>query len=162
MKNVLAIIVCLVVGMVNSSQAQVSVNISPRETKDPTTWKYEVKKLDRNEYELIFHVELEKGWHIFSQNPGDSSLIAPSFTFDENGSIRRLGALREKGKLIETTFEGFDSKLRYFEGKVEFIQKIAYQGARAVITGEHQYQICNDRMCLPPTSKKFEFLTTKS
>ena len=146
---------------ISNTQAQIIADAMGEVAQEPTEWTYEVKKLDRNEYELVFHAKLKKGWHIFSQNPGDSSLIAPTFSFDDNTAIRRLGELKEKGKLIETTFEGFDNKLRYFEGKVEFIQKISYLGASTTITGEHRYQLCNDNMCLPPTSKKFEFVTQK-
>jgi len=127
----------------------------------PIRWSYEVKKLDRNEYELIFRADLQKGWHIFSQNPGDSSLIGPTFSFDDNGNIRRLGELKEKGKLTETTMEGYDAKIRYFEGVVEFIQKISYLGESTKITGEHRFQICNDNMCLPPATQRFEFLIAK-
>ena len=37
---------------------------------DPTTWTYEVKKMSANEYQLIFHVSLKEGWHIWSLKPG--------------------------------------------------------------------------------------------
>lgn len=140
--------------------AQIIPNVQPQNI-DPTKWTYEVKKLDRNEYELIFRVALEKGWHIFSQDPGDEMLIPPTFSFDKNKQVKMTGAIEEKGKLTETEFEGFDNKLRYFEGEAEFIQKIMYNGESATITGEHRYQICNDNMCLPPTTQKFEFTIKK-
>lgn len=145
-------------------QAQIvsgATGISRTSNQDPTSWSYEVKKLDRNEYELIFKVTLNDGWHIFSQTPGDSFLIPPSFIFDENKTVKMKGGLTEKGKLIETTFEGVEGKVRYFEGTVEFIQNIVYTGTTTTITGEHRYQICNDRMCLPPVARKFEFKIQK-
>lgn len=162
MKSIPAVIFVLltVLGASRFSHAQIIPNVQ-QENIDPTVWTYQVKKLDRNEYELIFRLELKKGWHIFSQNPGDSSLIPPTFTFDENKSVKMIGTVEEKGKLTETEFEGFDNKLRYFEGTAEFTQRISYGGESTAITGEHRYQICNDNMCLPPTAKKFEFVTRK-
>lgn len=158
-----AVIFCVLFGLFDLTSvlhAQIIPNVQ-QQNIDPTKWTYEVKKLDRNEYELIFRVELEKGWHIFSQDPGDEMLIPPTFTFDENKRVKLTGMMEEKGKLTETEFEGFDNKLRYFEGEAEFIQKITYEGESTTITGEHRYQICNDNMCLPPATKKFEFVMKK-
>ncbi len=144
-----------------AAEAQLVALAGKGNDHDPTSWAYEVKKSDKNEYELIFKVTLNEGWHIFSQTPGDSFLIPPTFVFDSNNKVKLLGGLTEKGKLIETTFEGVDGQVRYFEGTVEFTQKISFAGAALTVTGEHRYQICNDRMCLPPVDKSFEFKLEK-
>ena len=123
---------------------------------DPTTWTYEVKKIDASEYELIFHVSLNEGWHIFSQKPGDEFLIPPSFSFTDKDMIKLIGEVEERGKLKTEKMEGIDSLVSYYEGKVDFVQKVQIKG-KMKITGEHEYQVCNDAMCLPPKTKKFEF-----
>ena len=127
---------------------------------DPTTWKYEVKKTSTGEYELIFHVTLKDGWHIFSQDPGDEFLIPPSFQFkNETKKITLIGKVEERGKLKTEKMEGIDDPIHYYEGKAAFVQKVkGHAGTR--ISGEHEYQVCNNNMCLPPKKKSFEFVLT--
>jgi len=124
---------------------------------DPTNWQYEVRKKADGEYELVFKVELTDGWHIFSQNPGDDFLIPTSFEFAKNNDVKLIGKVEERGKLKKERMDGIDNEVNYYEGKVEFIQVVrAKPGTR--ISGEHEYQVCNDRMCLPPKKKNFEFV----
>ena len=126
-------------------------------TDDPTTWKYEVKKKSGTEYQLIFHLELKKDWHIWSMHPGgDGYEIAPSFTFDKSAGVKLVGSTTEKGKSVTTTMAGIDGKITYFTGTVDYIQNVTVTG-NAKITGKHEYQVCNDKMCLPPKDKDFVF-----
>lgn len=125
-------------------------------TPDPTTWSYEAKKTGNNEYELIFHVVLKRGWHIFSQQPGDEFLIPPSFHFNNAGNFKYAGKVREEGKLIGAKLDGIDKPVNYYEGQVDFVQKIQAKGSLK-ITGELEYQVCNESMCLPPKKIPFEF-----
>ncbi|MBS1783559.1 MAG: hypothetical protein JSS78_10870 [Bacteroidetes bacterium] len=124
---------------------------------DPTTWRYEVHKKSNNQYELAFIVKLNESWHVFSQNAGDDMLIPPSFYFDKNTAIKFIGKVKEQGKLKIEKMEGIDHPVRYYEGIVTFSQLVqAKPGAK--IMGEHEYQVCNNSMCLPPKKKKFEFI----
>jgi len=52
--------------------------------------------------------------------------------------------------------EGIEGKVNYFSGKIEYVQDVTATGSTK-ITGTHQYQVCNDRMCLPPKDKDFCF-----
>lgn len=125
--------------------------------EDPTTWKYEVKKKSATEYQLIFHLNIKPGWHIWSVKPGgDGYQIAPSFTFDKNGAYQLQGEVGEKGKATTTTMEGITGKVKYLSGKIDYIQNVKMTGS-GKITGKHTYQVCNDKMCLPPKDKSFVF-----
>jgi len=124
---------------------------------DPTTWSYEVKKVANQEYELIFTVTLKEGWHIFSQNTGDEFLIPPSFKFKNNGTVKMVGKIIERGKLKTERMEGIDNPINYYETRVAFVQKVKVRPGTK-ITGEHEYQVCNNSMCLPPKKKNFEFV----
>jgi hypothetical protein len=125
--------------------------------EDPTAWKYEVKKKSATEYQLVFHMELKAGWHIWSLKPGgDGYEIAPSFTFDENAKVKLKGKVVEKGKATVTKMEGIDGKVTYYSGKVDYIQDITATGSTK-ITGKHEYQVCNDKLCLPPKDVDFNF-----
>ena len=122
---------------------------------DPTTWTYSVKHLKGNNYQVVYHVSLTKGWHIFSQKPGDESLIPPSFKLSKGSGVTPVGKLQERGTLKVEKIEGFDNTINYYEGEVDFIQKVAVKGKVLSIKGEHEYQVCNDKMCLPPRTKEF-------
>ena len=131
--------------------------LAAQATSDPTDWRYQVKKTANSEYELIFHVSLKDGWHIFSQEPGDEFLIPPGFDFERQGTVKLVGKVQERGKLKTERMEGIDNPVRYYEGSADFVQLVkARPGTR--ISGEHEYQVCNDRMCLPPKKKRFEFI----
>ncbi len=122
---------------------------------DPTTWTYSVKKTGANEYEIIFHLELKEGWHIWSMTPGgDGTLIAPSFTFDKNDKVQLKGSVKQTGKLITKEMEGIDGKVNYYSATVDYAQDIIVS-AKTKLSGTHEYQVCNDKMCLPPKDKDF-------
>lgn len=142
------------------SDALAQGSLSPK-LEDPTSWTYEVKPLDKNEYDLVFNVALIDGWHVFSQEPGDEFLIPPTFNFDKNKAVILKGKVAESGKLIVSAFEGLDNEVRYFEGSVQFIQRIKFTGETTTVTGTHKYQVCNDKLCLPPVTKTFKFTVSK-
>ncbi len=124
---------------------------------DPTTWTYEVKKKSATEYQLIFHLDLKKGWHIWSLHPGgDGFQIIPSFNIDKNAAVQLKGTPKEKGKATTTVMDGVEGKVTYLSGKVDYTQDVTVKGA-AKITGKHTYQVCDDRQCLAPVDKDFVF-----
>lgn len=126
-------------------------------TNDPTTWEYSLKKTAASTYEVIFKVKLESGWHIFSQKPGDEFLIPPSFTFDKIKGLRLVGKPKEVGKMKTETMVGVDNPINFYEHEVAFVQQVkATKGMK--ISGAHEYQVCNDKMCLPPKTKKISLV----
>ena len=125
--------------------------------KDESKWTFEAKKKTGNQYELIVHVKLPKPWHIYSFYPGfDGSLTPPSFTFDKSPKLTLNGKMAEKGKLISVVMIEGTPKVNMYSGTVDYVQQATITGA-GTITGEYTYQICNDNMCLPPTTKKMTF-----
>lgn len=133
-----------------------SVQAYGQQIADPTDWTYELRKTASHTYELVFHVTLKDGWHIFSQDPGDEYLIPPSFLFEKNEDVKLNGAVEEHGKIITAAFEGVDSPVRYFEGKADFVQLVQVNKPTEII-GTHEYQVCNDKICLPPVTRSFRF-----
>lgn len=125
--------------------------------QDPTTWTFEVKKKTGNDYELIFHLKLKEEWHIWSFEPGGDGLqISPSFKFDKNPNIVLKGKPKEIGKKITETIDGVDGAVNMFKNKVDYVQLVTVK-ANGKITGKHEYQVCNESMCLPPKTKPFSF-----
>lgn len=137
------------IGLSNVSWAQM--------TPDPTHWSYEVKKKSGDQYELIFHLKLDEKWHIWSMKPGDDGFeIPPSFTFKNTPGIKTIGTIKEMGQPKTETMEGVDGAVTFFSGNVDYVQTISAKG-KLKISGSHEYQVCNDNMCLPPKTQQFEF-----
>lgn len=125
--------------------------------QDPTVWTYEVKNKGNHQYELIFHLTINKEWHIWSMVPGgDGFLIPPSYKFDKNANVQLVGGVTEYGTKVTTEMEGIDGKVTYLSGNVDYVQIVNVKGA-CKITGKHEYQVCNDNTCLPPKTIPFSF-----
>ena len=136
--------------------SMMSINAKAQITEDPTNWKYEVKKVSGNKYQVLFHLDIKEPWHIWSLHPGgDGYEIAPTFTLDKNPNVKLVGKVTEKGKAITTTMTGIDGKITYLSGKIEYVQNVTVT-APCKIKGKHMYQVCNDKMCLAPKDKEFE------
>jgi thiol:disulfide interchange protein DsbD len=123
--------------------------------KDPSTWTMKVVP-NGNAYDLVFHVELEPGWHIWSSNVGGDGMLIPTSVSFEKGSYSTTGGLREWGKIIETTMDGIDGKVRYYSGQADFIHAVK-AASGDIVKGAYTYQLCNESMCLPPKTKPFSF-----
>lgn len=126
--------------------------------KDPTHWTYEVKKLGNDQYELIYHLEIDAPWHIWSLTMGTNDMaILPYFIYTDNKNMKMLGAVKEVGEVHNMTMEGFDKPLKYLSGKMDYIQKVSFKG-KGTIKGKLGYQTCDDSKCLPPMDKEFVFV----
>jgi thiol:disulfide interchange protein len=124
---------------------------------DPSTWTFETKHIKDNHYQLIFHLKLKEGWHIWSLNPGgDGFQIVPSFKIKKNDAVIKLGAFKEKGNAITELMDGVDGKVTYFKNKVDYIAELEVNN-NITLSGTYTYQVCDDKMCLPPATKKCSF-----
>lgn len=126
--------------------------------EDPTTWTYEAKKTGEGKYDLIFKLSLKPTWHIWSIKPGgDGYQVPPSFSFDKNSAVATVGSVKESGaKKHSGPMDGIDGDVNYFEGSVQWVQSVTVKN-NVKITGKHEYQVCDDKMCLPPKKKSFSF-----
>lgn len=126
--------------------------------KDPTHWTYEVKKLGNDQYQLIYHLEIEAPWHIWSLTMGANEMtIMPDFKYVANKNMKIIGAVKEVGAVHSMTMEGINMPLKYLSGNIEYIQKVTFKG-KGTIKGTHGYQVCDDSKCLPPSNKEFVFV----
>lgn len=132
----------------NTAQAQI--------LKDESVWTYEAKQKAGNAYDVIIHLKLPKGWHIYSMKPGgDGMLMPPSFSFKKDPKVKLVGTVAEKGKLRSEVLIPGDPKINMYFDKVDYVQQVTVDG-NTVVAGSFEYQICNDKTCLPPASKAFK------
>ncbi|MFA6150203.1 MAG: thioredoxin family protein [Chitinophagaceae bacterium] len=127
--------------------------------QDPSTWTYDIKKGQGDEYTINFHVKLKEHWHIYSLNPGgDGSLISPSFEIKSPKSAKLKGKPSEKGTRVTETEETIGT-FYYFKDKVDYsIKAIIKENGK--LTGYYGYQVCDESHCLPPFRKQFSFNIT--
>ena len=118
--------------------------------------KVPVKKGD--EVTLIFTMNLDKNWHVYS-NVQDYQIgpIPACFVFEPHSSYKLLGGVVPKGAKLE--YEPvFDVQVNYFEGQAVFQQKVKVLADQLVVKGWYDFQLCNvqDGQCIFST-EDFEF-----
>ncbi len=124
-------------------------------------WTYTSKKIAPKTYELHMTAEINGNWHMYSQQGGDGP-VSTSFTFSKNPLIVIIGKPKEIGKMIKKYEEAFGSDVRYYEGKVEFVQVVKLKNnAKTNVSGHVEFMVCNDYECLPPDGKNFSIVVGK-
>jgi len=123
----------------------------------PVNFKYEVKKLSGDIYEVKIIANIDEPWHIYSQfTPANGPSLPTSISFAKNPLVEIVGKPEEKGKMIIKHEEMLDVNLKYFNTKVEFVQKIKLKASvKTNLMGSIRYMACTDEHCLSPTTEKF-------
>jgi thiol:disulfide interchange protein DsbD len=118
---------------------------------DPVDVDFEMKDLGKGEYELIAKVRMDQGWHVYSVNTPDTSLIMGSrFEFEESENYKLIGSTLEPKPHCEYD-EYYMQDLCSHEGTIRIRQKIkALSTTSFDIAGTFSYQTCNAETCLPP------------
>ncbi|HEV7230713.1 MAG TPA: cytochrome c biogenesis protein CcdA [Bacteroidia bacterium] len=118
--------------------------------KVPVKWTFTVNTLQSAEYELIFTANIEKGWHLYSQDPTNDGPLPTEFSFSSSADYKRLGKTTEP-KSIEKAEPVFNNAfIKYFEGGAVFHQKIKRLSPKAFqVKGTINGMTCNDSQCVP-------------
>lgn len=120
---------------------------------NPVKLSYSAKKTAANQYELHIKASIDAKWHLYSTvNPdGGAEPTVLNFT-----AVEKVGKLQEKGAM-KTIFEkSFGVNQKYFESTVEFIQVVKVKPGTKKVQGSIEYEVCNDKQCLPPKEVAFE------
>ncbi|WP_291564669.1 cytochrome c biogenesis protein CcdA [Bacteroides sp.] len=125
--------------------------------QEPVKFNSELKRISETEAEIVFNAVIDKGWHVYSTELGDDGPISATFNVDNISGAEVDGKLLPQGNEIEEMDPVFEMKVRFFESKATFVQKIKITDEKFSIKGYLEYGACNDENCLPPTSVDFEF-----
>ena len=125
--------------------------------QDPVQFKTEWKKISDTEAQIVFTGVIDAGWHVYSTDLPEGGPISATFNTDKMEGVELNGKLMPEGKEIEAFDKVFEMKLRYFEEKATFVQKLKITAANYFIEGYLEYGSCNDENCLPPTEVPFTF-----
>ena len=123
---------------------------------NPVKFSSQLKTDGTAEGEIIFSGKIDKGWHVYSTNLGNSGPVEASLTVEKAEGVELVGKLNPVGNEISKFDELFGMKLRYFENSVQFVQKIKFIKPQYNISCYLTYGACNDQNCLPPTDVNLE------
>jgi DsbC/DsbD-like thiol-disulfide interchange protein len=123
--------------------------------KDPVKWTATSRK-KANAYEVVLTATMPKAWHIYSQNTGEGGPVPTNFKFAKNPLVTLDGKVKEIGNLKENYDKLFDTKVKYYGDKVDFVQTVRVKGnLKTNVNVTVEYMTCDDTQCLPPTKKSF-------
>ncbi len=144
MKKIIAgMILLMFTGLVN---AQIN---------NPVIWSYSAKKIGDKTYEIHMTATITGNWHLYAQDAGEGP-EPTTFSFTKNPLITFDGKVKEVGKMEKSFDKNFNSVLKYYANKVDFVQKVKVRSSVAtVVKGSVNFMVCNDRQCLPPRDVPF-------
>ena len=124
---------------------------------EPVSWSSEIKKLSEDEYELTYVATIDGHWHFYSQKGNkEYGPIETEFTFDVDSKDFELIGETTESETVEVFEDVFQMKVRYFEDKAIFKQKIKLLNSEAKsIASEVYYQVCDNVKCLQPMTEVF-------
>lgn len=119
---------------------------------NPVKFSTQLKTNGTAEAEIVFSGKIDAGWHVYSTNLGSDGPISATFNVTKLDGVELVGKLTPRGKEIVQYDKLFEMKLRYFEGSVQFVQKVKFTKSNYTIDAYLEYGACNDQNCMPPTS----------
>lgn len=121
----------------------------------PVEWSFTAKRISINTYEVHMTATVGGGWRLYSQQAGEGP-VPTSIRLIKSAQIVPIGKTLELGKLVFAQDPAFDSKVRYYQNKVDFVQKIYVKGATpAALKGSVEFMASDDHQSLPPKTIDF-------
>ncbi|MFZ4523078.1 MAG: cytochrome c biogenesis protein CcdA [Bacteroidales bacterium] len=125
---------------------------------EPVKWKFKVEQTKPDEATLLFIANVDKGWHMYSQDIPDGGPIPTTFTFTKSGSFSLGGKVKEPKAIQENDPMFPNMLLKYFADQAIFKQKIkVLSNKNFTVKGVVNFMSCDDHQCVPPTDIDFEF-----
>ncbi len=122
---------------------------------NPVHWSFSKKDLGDSNYIIHLTAKIDPGWHIYAQDAGEGP-IPTSFTFEKDDQITLKGKVRGVGKLQKDFDKAFNSVLKFYEKKVDFVQYVSAKSGAKSVKGSLTYMVCDDHQCLPPKDVEFK------
>ena len=128
---------------------------SQAQLANPVKWNFTAKKIADKTYELHMIANIDPNWHLYAQDAGEGP-EPTSFAFKSNPLLKMDGKVKEDGKMEKTFDPNFNSTLKYYANRVDFIQKVKVKSsASTVVNGAVTFMVCDDKKCLPPKEVPF-------
>ncbi|GAB3005320.1 hypothetical protein GCM10027051_00150 [Niabella terrae] len=126
--------------------------------ENPVNWSFSAKKVAANTFDIYMTAQLDKGWHIYSQSqPEDAIAIPTKFSYTRNPLVTVTGKTKELGKMEKFRDATLGISAHQYGNKVSFVQRVTVKSpAKTNLSGKVQYQVCDDKKCLPPKTVPFK------
>ncbi len=126
---------------------------------NPIKWKISTKKVSSGVYDIICEATVDSGWHLYDAKLPEGGPLPTTFNMDEDETtgIQIIGDFKATSKPKTEFSEAFGMELKYFGGKVVFIQRVKVTKSGAKLVGYVEYMACNNGQCIPPGEADFEF-----
>jgi thiol:disulfide interchange protein DsbD len=123
-------------------------------------WTLTSKKISNCEYDLVFTVTLDKGWHTFSINKikdAEKDVAPTEIIFKTNKDYALVGSMAESKPTPEYDPTIKKTVLLHYN-KAVFTQRVRLNSKGKVkISGTYQGQTCSNGMCSAPPRDSFDF-----
>lgn len=125
-----------------------------------THWKMSTQKISDCEYDLVFTVAIDKGWHISSaikpKGAGDE-IFPTDFVFKQTAEYSLVGGITES-KPKEEFDATLGKKVKLHYNTAVFKQRIKLNTPGKIkVGGTYVYQICDNNVCDFPPKDPFTF-----
>lgn len=100
---------------------------------------------------IVFTAKIDDGWHVYSTELGDEGPITATFHINKMDGVELDGKLKPQGNEVSRYDGMFGMKVRYFEHRATFVQKVKFTKPKYKIDAYLEYGACSDKNCLPPS-----------
>jgi len=124
--------------------------------QSPVKWNFAATKISGNTYEVHLTADIQEGWHIYSQTTPSGGPLPTKIVFRKNPIALVSGTAKETGKLEQHYEEVFGVDVKFYSGKIDFVQVVKLKTAvKTTLTGTVEYMACMNDKCLPPAKQNF-------
>ncbi len=103
---------------------------------------------------LVLHATLAPGWHVNSHKPSEDYLIPTTVTLAEATGVKFGEPRFPEGKMEKFSFS--ETALSVYSHEFTIEVPVEWTGAAVpTLSGSVEFQSCNDKQCLAPSSVKF-------
>ena len=121
-------------------------------------WSASIEETAKEEKTLVLTAKIEPGWHMYDRNLPEGGPNSTEFLFNTLRGAERIGDFEADRAPEESYDQQFQMKLRWFQTKVVFRQKLHVTDAdNFALVVETRAQACNDETCLAPSGETFSF-----
>ena len=128
--------------------------------QEPVTWTVSLERLSETEALIHFDAEIVPKWHLYTPKEFDDGPLPTEIIFTPDSSRYQLVGPIETSPFKIAFDDIFQIELPYFDEKARFTQRIQIiDPTLCEISGEINYQACDDKVCIFRT-EPFVFCAT--
>ena len=150
--------IALSVSLIFLSTALFAQNVKPEDVVNvnPVTKVKHIK--NGTEININFILSIKDSWHINANKPGDPSLTPTVIKIDSSSIFTVKGITYPPAQMVKLQFSENELALYEQEAVINVVLGVEknFKKKSFTLTGQLQYQPCNDQTCLFPVNKLFK------